>query len=185
MMAAAVAKATTSQAHLTQFLIEPPSLGTRLAGMGKRAANVETNPEKDPASTAYKDDDLNCVEQIISARYLTNARCRQKFSRLAAKEPLDALCVGDVPMLLRLIRRSAKLGAAEVLGTEVAADAPSEFVPSAWPEGKAEQIKRFNWKHNMHGSRAIKPSSIASRLNGRGSGRDSKAHSHQVEPWNA
>ena len=72
-----------------------------------------------------------------------------------AKEPLDALCVGDVPMLLRLIRRSAKLGAAEVLGKEVSGAAEVYF-PSAWPEGMAEQVQRFNWKQGMHGSKAIK-----------------------------
>ena len=131
--------------------------------MGKRAANDKTNPETDPASTAFEDDDLNCVEQIISARHLTTSRCRQKFSRLASKEPLDALCVGDVPMLLRLIRRSAKLGAAEVLrGKEAGAeDVPSEFFPSAWPEGKAKQIQRFNWKQGMHGKAAIKLHGVA------------------------
>ena len=86
----------------------------------------------------------------LSGRRLTTERCHSKF-RIESREPLEALCVSDVPTLLRLIRRSAKLGAAEVLGKDPSSTevAPDQFLPSAWPENQAEKLKRLNWKQGM------------------------------------
>ena len=111
------------------------------------ASSVTDNPEEDPNSIAFRGDDLNCVEQILSGRRLTTERCHSKF-RIESREPLEALCVSDVPTLLRLIRRSAKLGAAEVLGKDVsrAEVALDQFLPSAWPENQDEKLKRLKWK---------------------------------------
>jgi hypothetical protein len=156
-------KASSSSSLEFDLLMQPPSLSNRLVRNFKYRGSSEDDPVRDRSSTAYKDDDLKCVEQMISARQLTTERCHERF-RATAKEPLDSLCVSDVPMLLRLIRRSAKLGAAEVLATtgvvsELSSELndelqhgkdklPDEMLLSAWPEDKAKQVKRFNWKHS-------------------------------------
>ena len=85
--------------------------------------------------------------------------------------------VGTARMRL-FIRRSAKLGAAEVLATKAVQGSselsselkdelqhgkdrlPDEMLLSAWPEDKAKQVKRFNWKH----SKSLKIEALAKRL---------------------
>ena len=141
----------TSTTNLANLLVEPPGIQKRISGMmtRRRKTSGDKNPAEDPESTAFKDDDINCVEQIISARHLTTERCHHKFHNMS-KVPLEALCVSDVPMLLRLIRRSAKLGAAEVLGKDRAvAETPCEFFPSAWPEDQAKQLEKLNRKQGL------------------------------------
>jgi hypothetical protein len=167
-----------STANLAEWLVEPPSFGKRLAGMAfSDASSVTDNPEEDPTSIAFRGDDLNCVEQILSGRRLTTERCHSKF-RIESREPLEALCVSDVPTLLRLIRRSAKLGAAEVLGkdpsgTEVA---PNQFLPSAWPENQDEKLKRLKRKQG----RSFKLAAALNRMSNRMSTGEKKGRSSGV-----
>ena len=81
------------------------------------------------------------LHQLLHTRHLTEQRTRESGVQLAEA----VLCLGDVPMLLRQIRRAAKLGATAALESDIS---PQELArqPAALPPEAFEM-------HDLIGSR--------------------------------
>lgn len=153
-------------------LLEPPTVRERLhlseSAARKAAAKEAASVER---STAYQDDDIKVISQMRQARHLTNERLQLA----GGGRPDDPLTLGDVPLLLRLVRHAATAsnpgeGGTDSLDTALPeAKAPAKLratfndftqepavrAPSASRLVAAVSVARLAMRHGGSGRRAI------------------------------